>query len=52
MPETASPAVDFSTDADLISFLKAIPDSVDEGDHWHQPDRLQHLMLGYGDEPF
>ena len=26
MPETASPAVDFSADADLISFLKAIPD--------------------------
>jgi hypothetical protein len=26
MPETAAPAVDFSADADLISFLKAIPD--------------------------
>ena len=26
MPETAVPAVDFSADADLISFLKAIPD--------------------------
>ena len=27
MPETAGPTVDFSADADLISFLKAIPDS-------------------------
>jgi len=27
MPETAAPAVDFSADADLISFLKAIPDN-------------------------
>lgn len=26
MPETAAPAIDFSADADLISFLKAIPD--------------------------
>ena len=26
MPETAAPAGDFSADADLISFLKAIPD--------------------------
>jgi hypothetical protein len=26
MPETAPPAVDFSADADLISFLKASPD--------------------------
>jgi len=26
MPETVPPAVDFSADADLISFLKAIPD--------------------------
>jgi len=26
MPETASPPVDFSADAELISFLKAIPD--------------------------
>lgn len=26
MPETTSPAVDFSADADLITFLKAIPD--------------------------
>jgi len=26
MPETAAPAVDFSADAGLISFLKAIPD--------------------------
>ncbi len=26
MPETAAPAFDFSADADLISFLKAIPD--------------------------
>ena len=26
MPQTAAPAVDFSADADLISFLKAIPD--------------------------
>ncbi len=26
MPETASPAIEFSPDADLISFLKAIPD--------------------------
>jgi hypothetical protein len=26
MPDTAAPAVDFSADADLISFLKAIPD--------------------------
>jgi hypothetical protein len=26
MPETAVPALDFSADADLISFLKAIPD--------------------------
>jgi len=26
MPETTAPAVDFSADADLITFLKAIPD--------------------------
>ena len=26
MHQTAAPAVDFSADADLISFLKAIPD--------------------------
>jgi hypothetical protein len=26
MPQTASPAVDFSADADLISFLQAVPD--------------------------
>jgi hypothetical protein len=26
MPETPAPAVDFSADADLITFLKAIPD--------------------------
>ena len=26
MHQSASPAVDFSADADLISFLKAIPD--------------------------
>ena len=26
MPETADPALDFSADADLISFLKATPD--------------------------
>ena len=26
MPQSASPSVDFSSDADLISFLKAIPD--------------------------
>ena len=26
MPQTAAPAVDFSADADLITFLKAIPD--------------------------
>ena len=26
MPETAAPALDFSADADLISFLKPIPD--------------------------
>jgi hypothetical protein len=26
MPETAVPSVEFSADADLISFLKAIPD--------------------------
>lgn len=26
MPETAVPAVDFCADADLISFIKAIPD--------------------------
>ncbi len=26
MPETVVPAVDFSADADLISFLEAIPD--------------------------
>jgi hypothetical protein len=26
MPETTTPAVDFSADADLITFLKAIPD--------------------------
>jgi hypothetical protein len=25
MPETAAPAVDFSADADLISFLKVLP---------------------------
>jgi hypothetical protein len=26
MPETTAPAVDFNADADLITFLKAIPD--------------------------
>ena len=26
MPQTASPAVDFNADADLISYLKAVPD--------------------------
>jgi hypothetical protein len=26
MPQTAAPAADFSSDADLISFLKAIQD--------------------------
>ena len=26
MPQTTAPAVDFSADADLITFLKAIPD--------------------------
>ena len=28
MPETTAPAVDFSADTDLITFMKAIPDGL------------------------
>ena len=41
MPETAAPAVEFSADAELISFLQAIPD----GRYWRGVRYPQWYLL-------